>query len=364
MAESDDDLTRFVESMTGDGALRVEEELGDGFVKLRIGEAERRQAKHDIRCVEDAVVEMLRNARDAGARRIFVATGREGDLRTLVVLDDGEGIPEPLHAKVFEARVTSKLESVHMDRWGVHGRGMALYSISQNAVEARVVASAPGKGSVLKVVTDATQLAEKADQSTWPTVGSDEEGRTDVVRGPHNIVRAVCEFALESRGACEVYLGSAAEVVATAYRRVRPHISEADVLFLDDLSSLPVVERLAVSGDASELAANACALGLEISGRTAHRIVSGQVKPLRSVAGRLLGTRSHGDAAHAPSEVDLGKDRRGLKMSREDVDAFARMLERDFSFVSERYYLQLKGIPRVRVSAGRLVVTFDVTNEE
>jgi hypothetical protein len=88
------------------------------------------------------------------------------------------------------------------------------------------------------------------------------------------------------------------------------------------------------------------------------------VKPLRSVAGRLLGTRSHGDAAHAPSEVDLGKDRRGLKMSREDVDAFARMLERDFSFVSERYYLQLKGIPRVRVSAGRLVVTFDVTNEE
>ena len=61
------DLISFIATMSGEGSLRVEENLGDGFVRLRVAEAERRQAKHDIRHVEDIVVEMLRTARDAGA---------------------------------------------------------------------------------------------------------------------------------------------------------------------------------------------------------------------------------------------------------------------------------------------------------
>ena len=69
-------LADFVSTMGGDRALRVEESLGEGFVRLRVAEAERRQAKHDVRCVEDALIEMLRNARDAGARHIYVATAR------------------------------------------------------------------------------------------------------------------------------------------------------------------------------------------------------------------------------------------------------------------------------------------------
>ena len=126
MTGSDNGLVGFVASMGGERNLRVEENLGEGYVRLRVAEAERRQAKHDIRCVEDIVIEMLRNSRDAGAKHIYVATAREGDVRTLVILDDGSGIPEDMQSRVFEARVTSKLESVHMDRWGVHGRGMAL----------------------------------------------------------------------------------------------------------------------------------------------------------------------------------------------------------------------------------------------
>ena len=55
--------------------LRVEDDLGDGFVRLRVSEAERRQAKQDIRCVEDAVIEMLHNAR-AHARTIIMGTSR------------------------------------------------------------------------------------------------------------------------------------------------------------------------------------------------------------------------------------------------------------------------------------------------
>ena len=137
MAGTPSDLASFVEATCGNGALRVEENLGAGYVRLRVAEAERRQAKHDIRCIEDVVIEMLRNARDAGARHIYVASSREGDTRTIVMLDDGSGIPANMHDRIFEARVTSKLESVHVDRWGVHGRGMALFSVRENVESAR-----------------------------------------------------------------------------------------------------------------------------------------------------------------------------------------------------------------------------------
>lgn len=50
---SDDDLIGFIASVSGDDHLAIEENLGDGFVRLKTAEAERRQAKHDIRCVED-----------------------------------------------------------------------------------------------------------------------------------------------------------------------------------------------------------------------------------------------------------------------------------------------------------------------
>ena len=138
---TDQSLTSFIEEVCGDSHLRVEDDLGDGFVRLRIAEAERRQARHDIRSTEDIVIEMLRNARDAGARSIFVSLSREGSARRICMIDDGAGIPESMQDAIFEPRVTSKLDTVHMDKWGVHGRGMALFSIAENAEIARVAVS-------------------------------------------------------------------------------------------------------------------------------------------------------------------------------------------------------------------------------
>ena len=207
------DLLGFVSSLRGGDGLRVEETLGDGYVRLRVSEAERRQAKHDVRCMEDAVIELLRNSRDAQATRIFVGTAREGDLRTIVVADDGVGIPPEMHARVFDARVTSKLDTMRMDRWGVHGRGMALFSIRENARSAEVMRSGVGCGCALRVVFDVSQLPERADQSTWPTVTGDVGNYT--IRGPHNIYHTCVEFALEERGTCNVYVGSPSEVLST-----------------------------------------------------------------------------------------------------------------------------------------------------
>ena len=360
MASGSDGLIGFVASMGGERALRVEENLGEGYVRLRVAEAERRQAKHDVRCIEDVVIEMLRNARDAGARHIYVATTREGDTRSLVMLDDGAGIPEDMQERIFEARVTSKLESVHMDRWGIHGRGMALYSVRENALSAKVVSSAPGLGSSIKVVTDAGSLAERKDQSTWPSVGVDEDGIQTCTRGPHNIIRTCCEFALEERGTCEVYLGSPAEIAATARMRATSSVDGADLLFMDSLSGLPVLERLKAAADASELLDVCLSLGLEMSERTAHRIVAGQIKPLRSVLARL----THKGDPTARREVDLARDRRGLKLSKDDAEEFSRIMERGFSFVAKRYYLSLAADPKVKVTPKRITVTFDLDESD
>lgn len=356
MPSSPDDLVSFVSSMGGERALRVEENLGEGYVRLRVAEAERRQAKHDVRCVEDAVIEMLRNSRDAGARRIYVATSREGELRTTTILDDGSGIPQDMHERVFEARVTSKLDSVHMDHWGVHGRGMALFSIKENAEDVRVMSSAPGKGAAIRLVTDAGNLAERVDQSTWPEVSRDEDDNLSCARGPHNIVRTCCEFALEERATCEVYLGSPAEIVATARARERGTFDSSELLFADSLDDLPVLARLSAAADATDLRSQAALLGLDMSERTAHRIVSGEIRPLRSVLSRL--TRRDSAPRATSREIDLLKERRGLRLSRDDLDEFSRSLERDFGLLAERYYLTLASDPKISVGKGKITVTF------
>lgn len=346
-------LVDFVASVSGESTVRVEESLGDGFVRLRVSEAERRQAKHDIRCVEDAVIEMLRNSRDAGAHTIFVATSREGDARTIVMLDDGIGVPESMRERIFDARVTSKLDTVHMDRWGVHGRGMALFSIKQNVKRAEVMTSGKNLGSSIRVDADATKLTERKDQSTWPTMAHSEEDSL-ALKGPHNIIRTCCEFALEERGGVEVYLGSAAEILATARVLAEGSVDASKLLFTTDKESLPVVMRPALAGDAHELSEIAESLGLSISERTAHRILSGQIKPLRPVAARLL----HHAGKPGTTEVDLLRDRRGLKISKEDLEQFSRMLERDFDYLGERYYINLSTEPRISVTKDKITVSF------
>ena len=319
------ELISFIASMSGEGNLRVEENLGEGYVRLRVSEAERRQAKHDIQHVEDIVIEMLRNARDAGADKVFLATTKEDGVRTLVFLDNGSGVPQDMQERIFDARVTSKLESMKMDRWGVHGRGMALFSIKQNTDEARVVTSGVDLGSAFKVSVAADRLSERADQSSWPQAVKDEDGRYVCARGPHNIIRAACEFALEELRGCDVYLGSPSEIAATLYAQASSRLDTSRLLFIDDESELPI-------------------------------------KPVRGVTARLL--RERDSSSHAPAPVDLAKDRRGLRIAKDDMAQFSRAVERDFNDLAARYYLNLCGDPKIRVSRDRITVTFDLAKEE
>lgn len=359
MAAARDDLASFVADVAGLG-LRVEENLGAGFVRLRVDEAERRQAAHDIRCIEDVIIELLRNSRDAHASHIFVATAREGTERTVVVIDDGDGIPESLQDRVFDARVTSKLNTMHMDRWGVHGRGMALFSVKTNVETAEVVASEPDLGCALRVVSDTERLSERADQSSWPTLTTNDEGAPQL-RGPHNMARACAEFALDEEDVCDVYFGSPAEMVATARRRMRPQLTTEQLIFLDDVNQFALLERLSLATDAQELAELAGKLGLVISERTAQRILSGHIKPVRSTLARVS---RGGQERRSSRKIDLTVDRRGLKLAKDDAEEFSRIMARDFDWLAERYYLELAGQPRVSAGRGKVIVTFDLAQDD
>ena len=355
-----DDLMSFVTSVSGDAFLKVEENLGDGYVRLNVSEAERRQAKHDIRCAEDVVVELLRNSRDAHASRIFLANSREGNLRTFTLIDDGVGVPTTMHERVFEPRVTSKLETMVVDHWGVHGRGMALYSIRSNAAEARVCASDLHRGTALTVVIDATTLSERADQSTWPVLERDESGMSRVVRGPHNVVRRVVEFALEHPG-LDVYLGTPTEMLATMVTVARRELDSPELLFCDDLTRLPVWQRPAAAADAGELTDIAEGLGLPISERTAHRLLGDEIVPLQTVLATAVGQERPTSAATTP---DIYRDRRGLKIHHSDISSFSSELESAFDTLAERYYLHLKCAPRITVGKDDIRVRFEVEKED
>lgn len=334
----------------------MEETLGSGFVRLRVSEAERRQAKHDIRCVEDAVIELLRNSRDAGATRIFVASSKEGDLRTVTIVDDGVGIPPDMHARVFDARVTSKLDTIHMDRWGVHGRGMALFSIMQNAQSAKVVASDVGMGTSIQVVFDTRAITERAEQSKWPDVRKKDNAYE--VRGPKNIIRACVEFAIETRDECKVYVGSASEILSTMRKRIRP--SHGTWMGDEDgFGRMPLVERPGHACDAHEMCAVASSLGLEMSERTAHRIVREQIKPLVNAY-----TAVTGSTGNTSSRIVWHDRSRRLMLTETDRREFLDEVSRAFQTLADRYYVRMEGEPKLRVDGTTLHVSLSYADDE
>jgi hypothetical protein len=365
---SDDSLTEFVESICGESHLRVQDDLGDGFVRLRSSEAERRQAAQDIRCSEDIVIEMLRNARDANARNIFVATGRTGDTRRITMIDDGDGVPKHLQGTIFEPRVTSKLDSMHMDKWGVHGRGMALYSISVNAKSAQIASSGPGLGSAFVVESDLSQLPEKTDQSSFPTFELGDSGNVSV-RGPKNIIRTSCEFAIESRSRCNVFLGSATEIAACllAYGRVcgRAAFTLSAGQKLACLREVPICKRLACAADPAAFRAIAESLGLDMSERSARRVLDGTIASIDPLLDRInIKGLSASDPVSPLIKKNPPKNARGLKISDQDKRRFAASIAQAFEDLAADYYLNPNVEPSIRVTKDAIHVVIPVVNDD
>lgn len=352
----DSSLATFIDTVCGESRLRVEADLGDGFVRLRSSEAERRQAAQDIRSSEDIVIELLRNARDAGARHIFLATQKKGSARTLTIIDDGCGIPASQHERIFEPRVTSKLDTAHMDKWGMHGRGMALYSIAVNAHVARVQNSSQGNGASIFVETDTNQLGEKTDQSTFPHFEAGEGG-VFAMRGPKNIVRTVAEFALEHRRDCQVFLGSPTDIAAALVAFGMAALSPAARAFCPDPEQLPLVKRLAVASDPDQLSVLCASLGLELSSRSARRIIDGSIPAAQPLVERLRAESFPAAPSNRKARKAPRGDQRGLRLADEDIDLIKDQVRAVMADIAERYYLEGTGDPEVSAGAEAIRIT-------
>lgn len=352
-------LLNFVSSVSGNTFLKVEEDLGEGFVRLNVSEAERRQAKHDIQSSEDILIELLRNARDAGARRLFIASSLEEGLRRLTVIDDGRGVPAALRKKIFEPRVTSKLATMVVDDWGVHGRGMALYSIAQNTKVCRLAASGNGQGSALEIAADTQALKERADQSTWPQIKVIKGDQFSVESGPRNLLRTAIEFACQ-HPQLSLYFGSPAEVAATMRFLGIMYLKKENIEEPGD-QALPIWLWPAQATNGAELYKAAQALGMALSERNAYRVLRGEIAPLGTMTERLrrrLSIKSDG----APA--DIYRDARGLKIERQDMRDFKAQLEQTFDELASKYYLSLSDDVQVRVMKHAISVRFPFLKED
>lgn len=331
-------LTSFVDEVAAESHLRVEDDLGDGFVRLRTEEAERRQAAHDIRTNEDMVLELLRNSRDAHARNIFLAFAKVECERVVVVIDDGDGIPERMHQKIFEPRVTSKLDSMHLDRWGVHGRGMALYAVKMNSQEARVCSSSPGKGCSMYARTSSEHVKERQDQSTFPTFLLKDQGKV-AIKGPRNILRTACEFALEHRDTITLYVGTPSQIAATLYEVGLATLSAVERAFgaADGLPS--VTKMLAYSSDCKEFAQTAERLGLGMSERTARRIMDGEIKPVPEVKDLIALVDQRQAPSASRKRTPIRKNVRAVAFASDDLSHFRDSVQCAYQELARAYYL-------------------------
>jgi hypothetical protein len=298
-------------------------DLGSGFARLTGPEGARRNPSR-LRYVEDALLELLRNARDAGATSIYVAsTLKSRRYRTLTVIDDGGGIPETHTNLVFEPGVTSRhLHPVPDPSGAPHGAGLSLYHIKNAAIEARLTsASAP---TALRFTFDTHTLPERALQS-----GS-RPSRS-------NLQATLATFAHNSRPS--LYHGPPARILATL-----------------------LMNRIIHSCDtATELRRRAVDLGLELSLRTVQRVWRGKVRPVGAVsparAGDDTGRKKQDRRRIEDGPIEDGPIEDGpvLVVGEEERDAVADILRRaaraSFLEVGE---LQLESRPgeisvRVRV---------------
>lgn len=373
------ELVDFVDNVCDKSHLRVESDLGDGYFRLRATEAQRRQAQQDIRCSEDIVIETLRNSRDAGAKNIFLATNTESDFRNIIIIDDGSGVPKNHHKTIFEPYVTSKLDTMTKDIWGIHGRGMALYSISVNCEDSHVVKSDNGLGCSIYVKTNTKKLGEKKDQSSFPSFHINDDQEL-LIRGPKNIIRTCCEFAIENRGKINLYIGSPVEIACTLYNLKQNDNFKSIFKSPDDNTKL--LDLLSYAADVHDFKTYAKDLGIELSKRTARRIMDGDIKPLPNILEKITQqgitkkdntSTSTTNNTHATNAFDIfsikkiykaSPKNKSIKMSDEDKETLKNSLCNSFSKIADKYYLNKEIEPKINIKNSKITLSFDVSETD
>jgi hypothetical protein len=271
-------------------------DLGAGFARLTGVEGARRTPSR-ISYVEDALLELLRNAREAGATSIYVAsTLKNKRYRTLTVIDNGHGIPDSHRALILEPGVTTR----HLDpvtnpddpTATPRGAGLSLYQIKARSLATRVLSAS--NPTSIQTTFDTTTLPERSLQSTTRPSRS-------------NLRATLLTFTTSTNrhtNSLNTYLGSPARILATLLHN-----------------------RIIQPGEGIDgLWEEADRLGLEVSVRSVRRVLRGEVWPEEAVSGG----EDAGTAARWKGRVDEGGIEGGPEflLGEEERAAIADILRR------------------------------------
>lgn len=262
-------------------------DLGEGFARLTGVEGVRR-APSRVQTVEDALLELVRNAVDAGARNVYVASALHSRrYRELVVLDDGCGVPEAYREMIFEPGVTTRHLSPSRLADRTHGAGLSLYHVREAAVSARLLSAA--SPTSIRAVFDTHETPERSLQSAT---------------GPRRTnLRATLQTLAEPSGAPEISYGSPAAILALLLRKRIIHRR------VDELETWCEEQ-----------------MGAGVSRRTLQRIIKGQVSPAEKV-GR--GASREAKRRKVPdSETGARAGGGKLELDGRDLSEIRRVIER------------------------------------
>ncbi len=314
------DYEKFFSELNIKNELKIEEDLGNGFVRLKISEAERRQALQDITSVEDIIVELLRNSRDAGSKNIFIATKKIAEKKRLIYcIDDGAGIPKVFHDLIFQSRVTSKLEDGIKDPYGFHGRGMALFSVKLNVDDIKITFSDSNRGTCIYIAVDLEKIPEKKDQSILPQIIEDK-GELSLTGGVNNIIKTIAEFAINNSN-INFFFGSPTQVISTIRQSFKDRRMETTnrSFDLDELEAFFNKHSLKIT-ELPGLADNYNLMGqlldrffnMDISERGLQRIIYDELSSLNNVKALFENLRNQ-DISAGP---DLKENKKNKKPER------------------------------------------------
>jgi hypothetical protein len=178
--------------------------------------------------------------------------------------------------------------------------------------------------------------------------------------GPRNLLRHAVEFAC-AEPQLRIWFGSPNEILATMYEQGRSALelreSEKD---WDEQGETPLWLLPATAVDADELAEIAASLGLNVSERSAYRILRGEVTVAPTLRAAM---EARCVSQERPRAVDLEADRRGLKIDARDLAEFSAEVESAFDRLAEKYYLNVHDEPKLRLKRNTLTLRFDFDKE-
>lgn len=270
--------------------------------------------------MEDALLELVRNARDAGARNVFVAfTLRRRRYRVLTVIDDGRGVPEPYQALVFEPGVTSR-------HYSGASAGLSLHHIREAATSIRL--TSPANPTAVTAVFDTQTLPERSLQSTSR-------------RSESNIRATLENFHANEPDPPNIHHGSPSHILAT-------------------LINNRIIQAKSKDGEGAggigRVASRAQELGLGLSKRSVRRVLLGEVAPAAKVSGLGAGYR---DREGYDGEGGLSLGGVVMKLSGEEIEEITAILRR----AAGARYLEI-GRLRVESRGGELWMKARVSETE